>query len=59
MNTARSESKIIYMNTANRPNGTGSSSSCTVDLNLPYNTWDRVCLMQASIPKSWYLVSAA
>lgn len=59
MHTARTNPKIIYMNTANRPNGVGSSSACTVDLRLPYNTWDRVCLMQASIPKSWYLISAA
>ena len=59
MHTARTNPKIIYMSTASRPNGSGSSSACTVALRLPYNTWDRVCLMQASIPKSWYLISAA
>ena len=47
--------RIMYVDSKNRINGT--SSNFQLNLQLPNNTWDHVVLMQASIPKSWYLIS--
>ena len=47
--------RIMYVDSKNRI--TGSSSNFQINLQLPNNTWDSVVLMQASIPKSWYIIS--
>jgi hypothetical protein len=50
------QARIMYADSRNRISGT--SSNFTIGLSLPTNEWDSVALMQASIPKSWYLISA-
>ena len=42
-----------YIDSSTRTSGTPSNFNCVID--LPPNNFDRVCLLQASIPKSWYL----
>jgi len=42
-----------YIDSSTRTSGTPSNFTTTID--LPPNNFDRVCLLQASIPKSWYL----
>ena len=45
---------IAYIDSFNRTSGT--TSNFTSKIELPPNNFDRVALLQASIPKSWYLV---
>ena len=42
-----------YIDSYTRTAGTTSNFTCKID--LPPNNFDRVCLLQCSIPKSWYL----
>ena len=42
-----------YIDSSTRTSGTPSNFNTTIE--LPPNNFDRVCLLQASIPKSWYL----
>lgn len=42
-----------YIDSSTRTSGTPSNFNTVID--LPPNNFDRVCLLQASIPKSWYL----
>lgn len=51
-----SSRKIIYVNSAQRDAGTDEDFSITLD--IPLNTYDRVVLLQAAIPKSYYVVQA-
>lgn len=44
---------VDYIDSRNRISGT--STNFTYRIDLPPNNFNRVCLLQASIPKSWYL----
>lgn len=45
-----------YIDSYNRVQGTTSNFTCKIE--LPPNDFNRVCLLQASIPKSWYLFTS-
>ena len=47
-------SKIFYVNSEERQAGTSSNFSFKVD--MPKEKFDRVCVLQASIPQSYYIV---
>src|SRR5947209_2636885 len=48
-------SSIYYINSANRTSG--NDSDFTYAINIPPDSkYNKVCLLQASIPKSYYLV---
>jgi len=47
--------KLYYINSRNRANGTNESFAYKIELPTP-NHFDHVCVMQAVIPKSYYLV---
>ncbi len=49
------KSKIFYIDSDNRINGTNSDFSFSIDLGRD-NEFDSVCVLQASIPKSYYLI---
>jgi hypothetical protein len=49
--------RIYYINSANRLSGTDSDFSYKIDIN-PHDGFDSVCVLQCSIPKSFYLVSS-
>lgn len=44
---------VAYVDSKDRISGTSSNFTSIID--LPPNDFNRVCLLQASIPKSWYL----
>src|SRR5690625_1503244 len=47
--------KLYYINSRNRTNGENESFAYKIELPTP-NYFDHVCVMQAVIPKSYYLV---
>lgn len=47
-------SKIFYINSEERQEGT--SSKFSFQINLPKEKFDRVCVLQASIPQSYYII---
>ena len=49
-------SKIWYINSEERQSG--SSSDFTFQMQMPKDKFDRVCVLQASIPQSYYIVEA-
>ncbi len=52
-----SHSRIFHINTTERASGT--TSNCTVSIDLPRSeTFDRVAVLSAVIPRSYYLVQA-
>lgn len=50
-------SRRIFLNSADRASGDSSNFSITVNM-PPHETFTHVCLLEASIPKSYYLVQA-
>jgi hypothetical protein len=49
--------RTFYLNSRNRTSGTNSSFNVNVDIPL-HETFTHVCLISASIPKSYYLIQA-
>src|SRR5690625_6031779 len=47
--------KLYYINSRNRVNGSNENFTYKIELPTP-NHFDHVCVMQAVIPKSYYLV---
>ena len=57
MNHVGSKS-IFYIDSQNRLNEADTSSNFTVRVDMPpMNKYNRICVLQASIPKSYYLIS--
>ena len=57
MNTFGSKS-IFYIDSQNRLNQADTSSNFTVRVDMPpLNHYNRICVLQASIPKSYYLIT--
>ena len=51
------QKSIFYIDSQNRTSGTSGNFSINFDM-PPNNNYNRIVVMQASIPKSFYLVSA-
>ena len=51
------QKSIFYIDSQNRTSGTSGNFSINFDM-PPNNSYNRIVVMQASIPKSFYLVSA-
>ena len=49
-------SKIFYVNSELR--STGTSDNFSFAINLPQQKFDRVCVLQASIPQSYYIIES-
>lgn len=49
------KNQIVYVNSANRQTGTNSDFTFQIDLN-PNADYDRVVLLDASIPKTYYVI---
>ena len=57
MNHIRSKS-IFYIDSQNRLNTADTTSNFTVRVDMPpMNNYNRICILQASIPKSFYLIT--
>ena len=57
MNHVGSKS-IFYIDSQNRLNEADTSSNFTVRVDMPpMNKYNRICVLHASIPKSYYLIS--
>ena len=53
--SAISSSRIFYINTTNKQNGT--NSNFTYEIQIPQTEgYNRVCVLQASIPLSFYMI---
>lgn len=50
---------IAYVNSKLRSSGSSSDFTYTIDLpkNTGYDSYDSICMLQASIPKSYYLIN--
>src|SRR5665647_2639705 len=50
--------RVFYLNSANRLSG-DDASDCLLEVKIPSNeTFSHVCVVEASIPKSYYLIQA-
>jgi hypothetical protein len=47
-------SKLVYINSEQRQ--AGSSSNFSFQMTIPQGVFDRVCVLQASIPQSYYII---
>lgn len=51
--------RLFYLNSRNKINPTDDDSSCSLELKIPsYEPYTHVCVIDAVIPKSYYLVQA-